>query len=434
MVLALGSAALRAYIMVTRVCATNVQVSPVNAGAPRRGCHWWREPCLPAGATACRHAVGPALHPQRAPIVWRSGCGVDAGRRRAAAPGTARVLRRASRWVGGTAVTARSVLGRARRAGARRTRGQRARARLYRARVSGRRTGVALLYHRIEPRLGDPAREFSPPLSCAAFTAQLEYLACHYHVVSAAEPLGAVRVVGPGRRFPVALTFDDDSPTHLRWAVPELQRVGLPATFFLNGASLEKPRTYWWDRLQMGLDRGMSWEQLVPRDLLAAAAAAGVAEPTVATMAEAVLRLAPAARLALHRDLGPLVGPDPDDAGIREDEVLALVAAGFAIGFHTRDHEPLSLVDDATLLEQLRDGRDGLERLCGHELEAVAYPHGKADPRVARAAREAGFRLGFTVEPAAAKPSTDALLVGRLDATVVPVIDDFSVALAGLLA
>ena len=330
-------------------------------------------------------------------------------------------------------MTARSMLGRARRGASHRTRVRRALLQMHNARLSGRRAGVALLYHRIEPRLGDPAREFSPPLSCAAFTNQLEHLARHYHVVPAVELLAAVHVRRGRRRFPVAITFDDDSPTHLRWAAPELQRVGLPATFFLNGASLEEPRTYWWDRLQMGLDRGMSWEQLVPSDLVVAAAAPGVAEPTVATMAEAVQRLAPAARLALHRRLGPLVGPDWEDAGIRTAEVLALVAAGFEIGFHTRDHEPLSLVDDATLGEQLRGGRDELERLCGHPLEAIAYPHGKADTRVARAARDAGFGLGFTVEPAAAEPSTDALLVGRLDATVVPAIDDFAVALAGLL-
>ena len=33
--------------------------------------------------------------------------------------------------------------------------------------------GVVVLYHRIEERSGDPAREFSPPLSHEALAAQL---------------------------------------------------------------------------------------------------------------------------------------------------------------------------------------------------------------------------------------------------------------------
>jgi peptidoglycan/xylan/chitin deacetylase (PgdA/CDA1 family) len=298
--------------------------------------------------------------------------------------------------------------------------------------LRGSRAGLVLVYHRVEPRPGNHADEFSPPMSMSALSAQLEHLARRYHVVPATallQELGAAR----NRRRPlVSITFDDDSVTHLRWAAPELRRIGLPATFFLNGASLDAPRTYWWDRLQTGLDLGMDWEQLVSRDVIAMSTSRQ-GGPTVATVSEAVQRLTPTVRQALHRDLLPLVGPDPSDAGIREEQVRALVSAGFELGFHTRDHEPLSLVDDATLHQQLREGRSDLERIYGRPLDTIAYPHGKADARVARAARDAGYRLGFTVEWARSTRSTDPLLIGRIDPTVVPRIDDFERTLASLL-
>jgi peptidoglycan/xylan/chitin deacetylase (PgdA/CDA1 family) len=138
-------------------------------------------------------------------------------------------------------------------------------------------------------------------------------------------------------------------------------------------------------------------------------------------------------RKALHERLGALVGPDPDDAGTRTADLRAIVAAGCDVGFHTLDHEPLALVDDRTLHSQLRDGRPKLAAACETRLVAVAYPHGKVDARVAAAARAAGFELGFTVEPVAARPSTDPLLIGRLDATWPHVHERFEAAVSELL-
>jgi peptidoglycan/xylan/chitin deacetylase (PgdA/CDA1 family) len=300
-------------------------------------------------------------------------------------------------------------------------------------RLRAPRTGLALVYHRIEPRAGDAATEFSPPLDCASFAAQLEHLRAHCRVVRACELPAAVRARRRGDRPPVAITFDDDLPTHRRWALRALRDAGLTATFFLNGASLDGPRTWWWDRLQAGRDRGLAWEDLLPQPVLAGAGAGAGGAPTVATVSEAVQRLTPGARHALHERLGALVGADPPDAGLRAADVRAIVAAGCDVGFHTRDHEPLSLVDDATLRRQLRDGRAELEALTGKPLAAVSYPHGKADARVAAAARQAGFRLGFTVDPAPARPSTDPLLIGRLDAAWPHVQARFGAAVAELV-
>ena len=137
-------------------------------------------------------------------------------------------------------------------------------------------------------------------------------------------------------------------------AVPVLQHVGVPATFFLNGASLQTPRaTWWWELMQLGLDRGMGWEQMLPSAVLAEAST-GAARPTVTSVGEAVKRMTVDDRRSLNRRLGELVGTSEPSHGMRDADVRALAEAGFEIGFHTVDHEPLALVDAATLHEQLR--------------------------------------------------------------------------------
>ena len=81
---------------------------------------------------------------------------------------------------------------------------------------------------------------------------------------------------------------------------------------------------------------------------------------------------------------------------MRAGDVKRLAAAGFEIGFHTLHHDALPALDDRVLAEAMIEGKGALERTAGTPIAAVAYPHGKADRRVAEAARAAGYRRGFT--------------------------------------
>jgi peptidoglycan/xylan/chitin deacetylase (PgdA/CDA1 family) len=113
-------------------------------------------------------------------------------------------------------------------------------------------------------------------------------------------------------------------------------------------------------------------------------------------------------------------------------EIGALVAAGFEIGFHTLGHYLLSTLDDAALETALTEGRERLEAVVGRPVRMIAYPHGKADHRVAAAARAAGYELGFTASAYPAAPHADPLMIGRLEPTAAP-IDEFARAIAATL-
>jgi hypothetical protein len=69
------------------------------------------------------------------------------------------------------------------------------------------------------------------------------------------------------------------------------------------------------------------------------------------------------------------------------------------------------------------DGRSEVEEVVGHEIKMLAYPHGKADNRVAEAARSAGYELAFSGCPSGVSPTTDPLMIGRVEGLALPLRD-----------
>jgi peptidoglycan/xylan/chitin deacetylase (PgdA/CDA1 family) len=273
------------------------------------------------------------------------------------------------------------------------------------ARFSRRGAGVALVYHRVGDPAGDPRRELVPALGTELFAAQVRHLASGYRLVVASELLAATRERRRGERFPVAITFDDDLSSHVDAAAPILSSAGATATFFVCGASLHGPHRFWWERLQAALDGGLDLSAL---DLQPT--------PSKATIHEAGLliqSLPPRARDELDAKLAGLVGPDPQESGLRADALRRLAASGLEIGFHTRRHDALPPLGDPDLADAMRGGRSELEDVA-ERLRTISYPHGLADARVAAAARAAGFEAGFTGLPGAVTSESDPLLLGRL--------------------
>src|SRR3954451_23889053 len=123
-------------------------------------------------------------------------------------------------------------------------------ARLGRRRRCDARIGIAVIYHGLGARDGDRAYELAPAVGTRLFDEQLRHLQAHYHVVRPSELLNAAAERRPGSPVPVALTFDDDLRAHTELAAPALERAGVGAGFFLCGASLDRPTSFWWEDLQ----------------------------------------------------------------------------------------------------------------------------------------------------------------------------------------
>jgi peptidoglycan/xylan/chitin deacetylase (PgdA/CDA1 family) len=81
-----------------------------------------------------------------------------------------------------------------------------------------------------------------------------------------------------------------------------------------------------------------------------------------------------------------------------------LAERGWEIGSHTMSHPVLTNVDDETLQAELRDSKLELERVVGRPCNAVSYPTGRCDARVAAAAEAAGYMAGAALEGATTVP------------------------------
>jgi peptidoglycan/xylan/chitin deacetylase (PgdA/CDA1 family) len=291
--------------------------------------------------------------------------------------------------------------------------------------------GLVLAHHRIGEPPGDRERELVPALSTRAFEERLEYLQERYRVVPASQVLEAGLARRRGERVPVALTFDDDLYSHLEVVAPILLRRSLAATFYV-GPPLPSGASFWWEDLQALADSG----GLPPRlDSVPEADITPVVrrEPrAIHALGRTIESLPPDRRDGVAAELHALAGTSTRPR-LDAQAMAALLEQGFALGFHTARHYLLTTLDDERLARELTNGRDVLERIAGTAVTTIAYPHGKADARVARAARAAGFDVGFTGGSARIDQRTDRLLVPRMEVHNAP-INEFEGRLAGVLA
>ncbi len=273
-------------------------------------------------------------------------------------------------------------------------------------RSSAARVGLALCYHRIAEHEGDPSREVSAAVAIREFERQLRHLRRSYRVVAASDLMTAVKARRRGARLPVAVTFDDDLPSHVLHAAPALKRARLPGTFFLSGAGLSGPFSFWWQLLQRAWERGLvdpkmleGWN-LDPR------------EASVRRVAETMQAMSPARRRAAADSLRAALDGDTRDETLGRDGIAALARSGFEIGFHTLEHHDLTSLSPDELDGAMRTGRTELEQVVG-PTSIISYPHGRADARVGSAAGAAGFRFGFRADGRAITDECDPYLLGR---------------------
>jgi len=282
-----------------------------------------------------------------------------------------------------------------------------------RSRANGSDRGLAIAFHGIG-EVGEQ-HPLDVTVDVARFEQQIRYLDEHYALVRSSELLDAVRTRRWGEKLPVAITFDDDLRSHLTFAKPILDRLGAPATFFLGGAGLDGRLTFWWERLERAYVAGSIDEEelrgLVPRR----DRSSGSDTRDLRAIVVDIEFMEPRDRDELSEALGSRAGSDPDDAGLRPGDIRDLCDGGrYEIGFHTRSHYNLAILDDARLADELIAGRDELTEIVGRSLTSIAYPGGRWNHHVVDACRDAGFELGFTCDPIPADPDGDPLHIGRL--------------------
>jgi peptidoglycan/xylan/chitin deacetylase (PgdA/CDA1 family) len=293
-------------------------------------------------------------------------------------------------------------------------------------------TLLAVGYHYVaaEPP-AEPRAIF--PVTVDGLGAQLELVGRSFEFVSRDELLAAVAGEVPLPARACVVTFDDGLRCQLELALPVLERLGVPAIFFVAGKPLA-------EELVLYVHKVHALRERVPdAELLALAGAADVPvdvaqehyrydEPDAARL-KYLLNM----RLPLD-EREQVVGAAfaevfPDEAAfarelyMSREDVAELERGHAAVGAHSYAHEPLARLDGDALDDDLQAVAALLEEVTGARPRALSYPHGTpstVDLRVARRAEAAGFRVAFTMERALNRTLEEPLLLGRLDANDAP--------------
>jgi peptidoglycan/xylan/chitin deacetylase (PgdA/CDA1 family) len=275
---------------------------------------------------------------------------------------------------------------------------------------------LVLGWHNVEPTWFFPA---PPAAGRRGLAGQLAVLRRLANVV----PLDpALAALAEGRPLPpraVALTFDDGYRDSLQVAAPMLERLGLPATFFLVPGLLSRTTPPWWELVGWACQRaGRRQVAFEGRTVdLGDPARRGAAADLVA---ELVKRRDRAGREAAVAGFVAACEPDgtPDDDALflDWDQAKALAARGFAIGSHTLHHAILAQQAPAEQAEDLSQSRRRLQERLAVPVDVLAYPNGTTadyDQTTVAAAARAGYAHAVTVIPGWNRPATPRYEIRR---------------------
>lgn len=224
------------------------------------------------------------------------------------------------------------------------------------------------------------------------FASIVEWLASSFDVVPLRELADRV-ATGRSVRGLAAITFDDAYRGVFEHALPLLASAGLPSTLFVVTGFADRPAPTWWDTLafQGRLSQKRREEALgVQRGLAEHVLGSARGQGSIPALPEALL---PAPWEQIVSSAGDLV----------------------AVGSHTVLHPNLTALEDPVLDEELGRSRRGIRERTGQSVEALAYPYGLWNPRVASAAGRAGYRIGLTLGGGRVQGSPDLLTTPRLN-------------------
>lgn len=296
-------------------------------------------------------------------------------------------------------------------------------------RLRNRQQLTVVMFHRVlDP--ADARWSASDPdytLSTELFAESLAFLRRHYSVVSVDDVLRAHRDGAPLPPRPLLITFDDGWADNVDYALPALERAGLPALLFVVADAVGARQPFFQERIYAAWRRGV----IGVEDLVAALRAVGhgIDEPgtderSLRAVIACIEALEPEPRARLLATFAAQL-----DDGLRHmvdaDDLRRLQAHGVALGLHGKTHTPMTRAAD--LDGELSGARAALAAHLGADAPAgdtLSFPHGAHDRAIAERAHASGYALAFTsvpvLNPVAPRPGW---LLGRTGFDTRTVVD-----------
>ena len=211
----------------------------------------------------------------------------------------------------------------------------------------------------------------------------------------------------PTGRFAV-LTFDDGFRDNRDVALPVLERLDAPATFYVTPGFADRTARLWWVELEEAIRLADAVDVSVDGRRFAQATVTPAQKHRA--FQDLYWHLREGSEERLLAVIGALAGQHHVESRSLA-ETLCLDWPGLealarhplvTIGAHTVSHPMLAKHDEARVRRELVEGRRLLEERLGQPVRHLAYPVGdatSADEREFRLAAEAGYASGVTTRP-----------------------------------
>jgi peptidoglycan/xylan/chitin deacetylase (PgdA/CDA1 family) len=213
------------------------------------------------------------------------------------------------------------------------------------------------------------------------FQSLVEYLLLHgYQFIT---PADVVRGLAPGGKYAM-LTFDDGYYNN-SLALPVLERLRVPATFFISTDHVRRNKCFWWDvlfreRRAQGASPGRIYREAVSFKRL--------------TTDQIETRLATRFGRDAFRPRGDV------DRPFSPDELARFARSPYVhLGNHTANHAILTNYAPDQARRQILDAQRWLEAITGVRPCAIAYPNGAYNAQIVQACAQLGLKIGFTTRP-----------------------------------
>lgn len=99
---------------------------------------------------------------------------------------------------------------------------------------------------------------------------------------------------------------------------------------------------------------------------------------------------------------------------LRENQIKEMGEYGVEFDSHTVTHRELNSLDYEKQLKELKESRERIKSLFGFDSNYICYPVGRYNDNTVKAAKEAGYIMGFTTKGGYSKASDGYLTLKRV--------------------
>ncbi|MGC2196264.1 MAG: polysaccharide deacetylase family protein [Terriglobales bacterium] len=259
----------------------------------------------------------------------------------------------------------------------------------------------------------------------SVFAAQMELIAGEFHPVSLDQVARFVRGEQDIPERPVVVTFDDGYTDNYEVAMPTLDHVGVPATFYATVDCVEDRRLPWPSRLRFSFETtsksnwadetGKAWTLTSPQERDAAYLA--VCDRVAQSAGAAQERMVRQIELELDKEL-------TEDSGqlmMTWDQLRALVQHGHNVGSHTMTHPNLAYLSIDDVRRELVESKQRMEAQLRTTVAHLSYPCPALFPnwteQTADESRRAGYETAVTTSGGLARRHDNPLALKRVRPT-----------------